>query len=265
MSHKPDTFTANPITAKQAAFCREYLVDLNGTQAAVRAGYSEKTARSQAGRLLTNVDIVAEVSRLMEERSRRTDASADTVVAELMKIALADIGEAFNQDGSMKALHEMPVEVRRAIAGIDVFEEFTGRGEDREQIGWTKKLRLWDKPKALELLGRHLRMFTDKLEHTGPDGQPIAFTGPPRPSPEEVREFATGLSRGFTEYRHDTGEAADIAAAAETLGYAVAQFASGEDHDLPKDRKPEETGAFLARLQFSRRRVLSEHPDMKSL
>ncbi len=161
------------LTPKQAAFCAEYLIDLNATQAAIRAGYSKKTARSVGAENLTKPDIQTEVSRLMAERSKRVEVSADTVLAELLKLAMADIGQAFKEDGSLKAIHEMPEEIRRAIAGVDVFEEFEGRGEDREQIGWTKKIRFWDKTKALEMLGRHLRLFTDKFEHTGPNGGPL--------------------------------------------------------------------------------------------
>lgn len=180
------------LTPKQAAFCAEYLIDLNGCQAAIRAGYSKKTARSVAAENLTKPDIQAEVARLMGDRSRRVEVTADNVLAELLKIAMADIGQAFKEDGSLKTLHDMPEEIRRAIAGVDVFEEFEGRGEDREQIGFTKKVRFWDKTKALEMLGRHLRMFTDKMEHSVPGG--IAVGGVAPLTPEGQKDMAATLA-----------------------------------------------------------------------
>lgn len=173
------------LTPKQAAFCAEYLIDLNATQAAIRAGYSEKTAASIGQENLKKPEIQREVSRMMGERAKRVEVSSDTVLAELLKLATVDIGLAFKEDGSLKAIHDMPEEIRRAIAGVDVFEEFEGRGEDREQVGWTKKIRFWDKTKALEMLGRHLRLFTDKLEHSGPNGGPIQTEGDFRPSAED--------------------------------------------------------------------------------
>lgn len=176
---------ARGLTPKQAAFCAEYLIDLNATQAAIRAGYSARTARQAAAENLSKPDIQTEVSRLMAERAARVEITADDVLAELLKLAMVDIGQAFNKDGSLKAVHDMPVDIRRAIAGVDVFEEFEGRGEDRTQIGWTKKIRFWDKTKALEMLGRHLKLFTDKLEHTGRNGGPIETQGEYRPTAED--------------------------------------------------------------------------------
>lgn len=178
---KPDS----DLTPKHEAFVREYLVDLNATQAAIRAGYSPKTARQVGAENLSKPVIQAFVSKLIQERASRVEVSADTVLSELLKLAMTDIGQAFKEDGSLKAIHDMPEDVRRAIAGVDVFEEFEGRGEDREQIGWTKKIRFWDKTKALEMLGRHLKLFTDKLEHAGPNGGPLQTQGDFRPSPED--------------------------------------------------------------------------------
>jgi phage terminase small subunit len=183
---------SKPLTPKQAAFCAEYLIDLNATQAAIRAGYGEKTARSVGAENLTKPDIQAEVSRLMADRSKRVEVTADTVLAELLKLAMTDIGQAFREDGSLKAIHEMPEDIRRAIAGVDVFEEFDGRGSEREQIGWTKKIRFWDKTKALEMLGRHLKMFTDKLEHAIPGG--VTVNGPSPISPEAEKELTATLA-----------------------------------------------------------------------
>lgn len=79
------------LPARQKLFCEEYLVDLNATQAAIRAGYKKKTARSQGQRLLTNVDIQKYISELQKQQSERTGITADTVLKELEKIALSDV------------------------------------------------------------------------------------------------------------------------------------------------------------------------------
>jgi phage terminase small subunit len=175
------------LSPKQALFCREYLVDLNATQAAERAGYSAATARAQGARLLTKVDIAAEVERLGAEREKRTEITADVVLRELLAIARVDIAEAFTDAGTLRPIHEMPEAVRRAIAGIDVYEEYTGRGEERENIGQTKKVRFSDKIRALELLGKHLRLFVDSVELTGKNGGAIQSTGTTL-SPEQIAQ-----------------------------------------------------------------------------
>ncbi len=222
--------TTKKITPKQAAFCAEYMIDLNGCQAAIRAGYSKKTAQEQASRMLSNVKVQAEVSRLLQERADRVEITADTVLREILQVARADIGQAFNKDGSLKALHDMPEQTRRAIAGVDVFEEFDGRGSERAQIGWTKKIRFWDKVRALELLGRHLKLFSDKIELTGKDGGPLVMESA-RPSIEAVSEFSAALFEGFRTFRDEkTGEAAELdQQALASLSEVVSDFAAGGD------------------------------------
>lgn len=91
-----------PADIKRDMFVKEYIIDLNATQAAVRAGYSKKTARQQGYRLLTNDYIQKKLQKLIEERSVRTRIDAETVFQECARIALADIGPAFNDDGSIK-------------------------------------------------------------------------------------------------------------------------------------------------------------------
>lgn len=81
------------MTDKQARFCEEYMIDLNATQAAIRAGYSPKTANEQAARLLANVSIQNRIAQLQAEQSRRTGVSADRVVRELAKVAFVNAGD----------------------------------------------------------------------------------------------------------------------------------------------------------------------------
>lgn len=157
------------LAPRQAAFVREYLVDLNATQAAIRAGYKEKTARAQGSRLLTNAAVEAALKGALEKRNERLELKADDVLRELLTFARFDPARAFAKDGSMLPLHEMPEDVRRAISSIEV-DEFDA---DDGPIGRVKKVKFWSKPHGLEMLGRHLKLFTDKVEAAGADGGPL--------------------------------------------------------------------------------------------
>ena len=145
------------LTEKQKRFAEEYLIDLNATQAAIRAGYSAKTANEQGSRLLANVSIQKAISKAIAERSGRTKISQDRVVNELAKIAFLNIADLIDQNGNMKS------NVSR-----DDIEWMRSRGIETEN-GYVKEteFRLTSKLKALELLGRHLGMFTDRVELSG--------------------------------------------------------------------------------------------------
>jgi len=153
-----------PLDGKQLRFCQEYIVDLNATQAAIRAGYSQKTAGSQGHDLLKKPEIEAEIQRLADKRTERVEIRADDVLRETYLLATSDLAAAFNDDGSLKPIKDIPPHIRRAISSVEVDELFEGRGEDREHVGYTRKIRLWDKVKTLELLGKHLRLFSDTLK-----------------------------------------------------------------------------------------------------
>lgn len=157
------------LTPRQALFCKEYVIDFKGKDAAIRAGFSPRAADQQASRMLTVDKIRKEVDRLRREKEKRLEASADFVVRELMRIAKLDIRKAFNKDGSLKDMKRLPEDVARAISGVDIDELFDGRGEDRKMIGYNKKLRLCDKVKALELLGQHFGQFKPKDETNRPE------------------------------------------------------------------------------------------------
>lgn len=159
--------SAPSLTPQQERFCYEFLKDLNATQATIRAGYSEKTARQQGARLLSNANIQDFIARINTERIEEVKIDANFVLAELFKIANSDLIHAFKEDGTLKEVKDMPPELRKAVSSIEVTELFEGKGKDRKWIGYVKKMKLWSKDKALENLGRHLKLFTDKLEHGG--------------------------------------------------------------------------------------------------
>lgn len=156
---------------KQQLFAREYLIDLNATKAAERAGYSPKSAYSQGHRLLKNVEIKAEINRLMLRRGERLDITADKVLQELAKLAFFDPRNLFNEDGSPKNINELDGNTAAAVAGLEVNEMFEGEGDQKHAFGLCRKIKLADKGINLERIGKHLKLFTDKTETTMDDGQ----------------------------------------------------------------------------------------------
>lgn len=146
------------MTKKQKRFIEEYLIDLNATQAAIRAGYSPDTAKSIGSENLTKPDIQARIAKAMAERSRRTGVNADRVVMELAKIAFVNASDVIDAETAMLKPDVAP-EDTAAIQSVKV-KTF---GED----GLEREVKMADKLKALELLGKHLGMFKDKVELSG--------------------------------------------------------------------------------------------------
>lgn len=146
------------MTKKQKRFIEEYLIDLNATQAAIRAGYSPDTAKAIGCENLTKPDIRAHIDRAMAERSKRTGVNADRVVQELAKIAFVNATEVIDPKTAAVREDALP-EDTAAIQSVKV-KTF---GED----GLEREIKMADKLKALEMLGRHLGMFKDKLELSG--------------------------------------------------------------------------------------------------
>ncbi|KPU94712.1 hypothetical protein APR50_10545 [Variovorax paradoxus] len=152
------------LTPKQERFVAEYLIDLNATQAATRAGYSARTANEQGARLLANVSVRFAIEAAKARRIERIELTADRVLTELARIAFFDIRKLYRENGSMKAPHELDDDAAAVLAGVDVLEEFDGRGDERTLIGYTKKAKVHDKNSALTLAMRHMGMFKDRLE-----------------------------------------------------------------------------------------------------
>jgi len=161
------------LTEKQIRFCQEYIIDLNGTQSAIRAGYSEDTAASIASENLTKPNIQEYVQQLLDERAVRTKATADFVISEIYYLISFDPNIVYDENNRLKDIASIPKEARKAIASIEVFEEYQGRGENRELIGFTKKIKFWDKTKVIELLSKHHKLLTEKAEVSGPGGTPL--------------------------------------------------------------------------------------------
>jgi phage terminase small subunit len=167
--------TDGKLNLRQQMFCLEYVIDFNGTKAAERAGYSQDTAAEQASRLLTNVKISDEVARLMDDKISRAKATADTVLANIYKISEVDVGDAFDENGALLAIRQIPKDLRKIISSIETFEEFAEVGGKKVLVGYTRKVKLWSKDKALELLAKHHKLITEKHEVAGADGKDLTL------------------------------------------------------------------------------------------
>lgn len=169
------------LTDRQERFVEEYLVDLNATQAAIRAGYSARTANEQAARLLANVSVGEAVARAKAERSARIGLTQDRVLEELAAIGFArmpdyaDWGRGTQM--SLKSSEELTDRQAAAIAQVTETEKFIKSTGDGEQLmSRERTIKLHDKLGTLKLLGQHMGMFADRHEHTGKDGAPLTFT-----------------------------------------------------------------------------------------
>ena len=162
------------LNLKQLTFCAEYLLDLNATQAASRAKYSKKTARQQGARLLSNVYIQRIIQEGADKRFKKLDISKDRVLQELARLGFSRIDDhvKIDDDGYVRAktFDEMPDD---AIACVKLVKEkkiIKGSAEGDGQdviLESTFEFALHDKIKPLELLGKHMKLFTDKVEITG--------------------------------------------------------------------------------------------------
>lgn len=145
------------MTRKQKLFIEEYLIDLNATQAAIRAGYSPDTAYSIGQENLKKPEIKARIDKAMAKRSRRTGVSADRVLMELAKIGFANIDDLVDlKTGQIK--DEASQDDLSCIQSVKV--KLTEWGTERE-------VKMYDKKSALVDLGRHLGMFKDRVELSG--------------------------------------------------------------------------------------------------
>jgi len=152
---------------RQARFCLEYIKDLNATQAAIRAGYSEKTAQPIASRLLLNVMVQNRISELQDKRSSELKIDARYVLKRLLEIDQMDVKDILNDDGTIKRIMEWPKVWRTSLSGVDVVELASG-----DEAAILKKIKWPDKIRNLELLGKHIDIsaFSDKVDHTSSDG-----------------------------------------------------------------------------------------------
>lgn len=144
-------------------FCREYILDDNGTRAYQRAypnsGYD--SARDSASKLLAKPCISARIAELRAERNKRLEISADKVLRRLEARASANVRDLYRPDGSFIPVHELDPDVAIAIKSIEVDEIFAGKGDERIAIGITRKITMLDGKASDELLGKNLKLWKE--------------------------------------------------------------------------------------------------------
>lgn len=171
------------LTAKQKQFVREYLIDLNATQAAIRAGYKEKTAEQQGYQLLQKTSVQEAIQKAMDKRAQRTEITAERVLQELAKIGFANIADYLKVSTNERVVEYKDVEddegnvtqtpifdFVQAVQLYDTEDVERAKLDAVAEIKQTKDgvtFKLHDKVSALEKMGRHLGMFKDKIIHSG--------------------------------------------------------------------------------------------------
>lgn len=146
-----------PLTAKKLMFAREFRVDRNATQAAIRAGYSEKTAYAQGCRLLKDADVKAFIETADAATKDKLEVTAERVLQETARIAFSDPRAFYNEDGTLKDIKDLDDDAAAALASFEIEDANTNRGTVR-------KIKRYDKGTALTLLGKHLKLFKDQVE-----------------------------------------------------------------------------------------------------
>jgi phage terminase small subunit len=148
---------ARKLTDKQKKFVEEYLIDLNATQACIRAGYSPNRASEQAYQLLQKTTVQEAIAESMAERSKRTGINQDRIVQELARIAFVKITDVVDSDG----------EINTNASDDDLACIESYKVEDSDSVNGSsskREVKLASKIKALELLGKHVGMWNDKIQ-----------------------------------------------------------------------------------------------------
>lgn len=147
------------LSPKQKIFVSEYLVDLNAKQAAIRAGYSEKTAEVQGSRLLGYVKVAAAIREKLEKRASKLEITAERLDQEAARIAFFDIRKLYREDGSLKPVSELDEDTARALSGLDVQVV----GSEEKGYSTVLKYKTASKEKGLELLCRRLGLLKENV------------------------------------------------------------------------------------------------------
>lgn len=149
------------MTPKQALFVAEYRKDLNATAAAERAGYHPKMAAS----LMANPSIAAAVAEKTQAQLQKVDLTAERTLEEMRRLAFSDIRTLFDANGNLKPLHTLTAEEAACIAGLEVIIKNAEAGDGKTDK--VHKIKIWDKTKTLDMLGKHFALMTEKVEHSG--------------------------------------------------------------------------------------------------
>lgn len=158
MKKKPDKGKAGKLTPKQERFCQEYIIDLNGTQAAIRAGYSEKTAQEIAAQNLSKLIIKSKIAELRKKIALSLEIKAEDIGNEIRKIAESNIQDFIGDGNEVMDISKIKREKAAAVQSIKTTVTYSGKGEFQEKH-ITTEIKLYDKVKGNELLGKHVGFF----------------------------------------------------------------------------------------------------------
>lgn len=163
------------LTRRQEAFVNEYLIDLNGTKAAIRAGYAPGSAGVEANRLLKQPDIAAAVGSSIAQRAVRTEMDQDRVIDELGHLAFSNVNhfEIDDDTGDLVLRDGAPCGALAAVQSVRHRKRVHVEKNGAVVTTHDSDIRLWNKVAALHLLGRHVGLFSERMEHSGPNGAPI--------------------------------------------------------------------------------------------
>jgi phage terminase small subunit len=180
---------ARELNPKQLAFVAAYLELSNATKAAIKAGYPKNSAGQVGAKLLKNSKIRQKLSEHTLNTFTQAELKASDVISELRKLAFVDVASAYDKDGYLKPLKELPPELRASLHSLETEELFAGRGMMRRKIGVARKAKFHDKTRPLEILAKYFKLLTDKVEVSGTaGGEPIVVLTMPsngREAPSE--------------------------------------------------------------------------------
>ena len=166
---------------RRVSFINAYLENgRNATQAAITAGFSEKTASQAASRLLRYVKVQQEIATRTAELAAISGLNTERTLREVARLAYFDPRKFFNADGSLKPIHELDEDSAACLAGLDIEELFEGQGRDRKQVGTIKKLTLVTKPAALDMAMKFHGLYKDSENKLRPVIFNLNMGGPPR-------------------------------------------------------------------------------------
>lgn len=195
--------TGRPLTTKQEMFVQEYLIDLNATQAAIRAGYSQRTAGEIGRQLLAKTGVAARVREAKEERIDRIQIKQDEVLSELLILLKSSVEHyTYTEDGTLALKEGAPQDALRAVSGVKrrVKRYIEGKGENAEPVEVEEvEYRLWDKPACVNMAGKHLGLFPNRLQHEGKDGKDLPPAVLILPAAVDSEEWARAAKRSQAE------------------------------------------------------------------
>lgn len=169
---------AQTCNEKERAFCREYVIDLNATQAILRAGCfnvnSDESAAVGGSRLLSRAKVQALINVLKAQRCARVNITQDSVLHEMSLLSHSDQSHyVVDDNGHIQLAAGAPEGAMRAIQSVKRKKTIKEDKDGNVTITYDVEIKLWDKPAPLKLMGRHVGLFPDKVEVTGPNGGPL--------------------------------------------------------------------------------------------